>query len=153
MTFTFRSAIDAAGTKTFLKLIMDAAALRIQGMSPAALKAEKPIQDQDLHGSGTNGCLVHGCADSAHLDALRRAIADRADAPPDVLRAEDHQRTDWSSARRRPYYPVTFKEGIPEQTYIIQIMGEAEIARIVADGKALLAGLCAYRDVLCVPRH
>ena len=31
---------DAAGTKTYLKAIMDAAALRAQGMSPAALKGE-----------------------------------------------------------------------------------------------------------------
>src|SRR5260221_7289975 len=31
---------DAEGTKTFLKVIMDAATLRIQGMSPVALKAE-----------------------------------------------------------------------------------------------------------------
>src|SRR5215510_7157984 len=31
---------DAAGSKTYLKVIMDTAALRIQGLSPAALKAE-----------------------------------------------------------------------------------------------------------------
>jgi hypothetical protein len=31
---------DAAGSKTYLKVIMDAAALRIQGLNPAALKAE-----------------------------------------------------------------------------------------------------------------
>src|SRR5712664_4951017 len=31
---------DAEGSKSFLKVIMDAATLRIQGMSPVALKAE-----------------------------------------------------------------------------------------------------------------
>jgi hypothetical protein len=31
---------DAVGTKTYLKVIMDAATLRAQGMSPVALKAE-----------------------------------------------------------------------------------------------------------------
>jgi hypothetical protein len=31
---------DAVGTKTYLKVIMDAAALRAQGMGPAAVKAE-----------------------------------------------------------------------------------------------------------------
>ena len=42
----FRNAIyiplcyDAVGTKTYLRVIMDAAALRTQGMSPDALKAE-----------------------------------------------------------------------------------------------------------------
>jgi hypothetical protein len=34
---------DAEGTKTYLKVIMDVAALRIQGMSPVALKAEMKI--------------------------------------------------------------------------------------------------------------
>ena len=34
---------DAEGSKTFLKVIMDAATLRAQGMSPVALKAEIEI--------------------------------------------------------------------------------------------------------------
>ena len=50
-------------------------------------------------------------------------------------------------------YPFIFKEGIVEQSYIIQVLGEAETVRIVADGKTLLAELCAYRDVLCLPRQ
>jgi hypothetical protein len=47
-------------------------------------------------------------------------------------------------------YPFMFKEGIAEQSYIIQLMGQAETARIIADGKTLLDELCAYRDVLCL---
>ena len=41
---------DAAGTDTYLKVIMDTAALRGQGMNPAALKAEiaRPLQQQYL---------------------------------------------------------------------------------------------------------
>jgi hypothetical protein len=50
-------------------------------------------------------------------------------------------------------YPFVFTEGIAEQSYIIQMMGEAEIARIVVDGKTLLAELCAYRNVLCLPKQ
>lgn len=34
---------------------------------------------------------------------------------------------------------------------MIQLMGEAEKARIVADEKTLLDDLCAYREVLCLP--
>jgi hypothetical protein len=44
-----------------------------------------------------------------------------------------------------------FKEGIVEQSYIIQMLGEAERARIMTDEKPLLEELCQYRDVLCVP--
>jgi len=33
---------------------------------------------------------------------------------------------------------------------MIEVIGEAEKARIMADEKPLLDDLCAYRDVLCV---
>jgi hypothetical protein len=48
-------------------------------------------------------------------------------------------------------YPFIFKEGIAEQSYMIQLIGEAEKAKIMADEKALLDDLCAYRDFLCLP--
>jgi hypothetical protein len=31
-------------------------------------------------------------------------------------------------------------------------MGEAETAKILADEKTLIDDLCAYRDVLCLPK-
>ena len=34
---------------------------------------------------------------------------------------------------------------------MIQLIGEAEKAKIMADEKTLLEDLCAYRDVLCLP--
>jgi hypothetical protein len=48
-------------------------------------------------------------------------------------------------------YPFIFKEGIAEQSYMIQLIGEAEKAKILVDEKRLLDDLCAYRDVLCLP--
>jgi hypothetical protein len=48
-------------------------------------------------------------------------------------------------------YPFAFKEGIAEQSYIIQLIGEAEKAKIMGDEKTLLDDLCAYRDSLCLP--
>ncbi|MPZ09930.1 MAG: hypothetical protein GEU89_06910 [Kiloniellaceae bacterium] len=47
-------------------------------------------------------------------------------------------------------YPFIDKQGIAEQSYMIQLIGEAEKARILADEKVLLDELCAYRDVLCL---
>ena len=37
-----------------------------------------------------------------------------------------------------------------EQSYVIQMVGEAEKARILADEKALLHELCTYRGILCL---
>ena len=50
-------------------------------------------------------------------------------------------------------YPFIDKQGNAEQSYMIQLVGEAEKARILADEKSLLADLCAYRDVLCLPHN
>ena len=44
-------------------------------------------------------------------------------------------------------YPFIFKEGIAEQSYIIQLIGESEKTKILVNEKALLDDLCAYRDV------
>jgi hypothetical protein len=48
-------------------------------------------------------------------------------------------------------YPFIDKQGIAEQSYMIQLIGEAEKAKILTDEKTLLDDLCAYRDVLCLP--
>jgi len=37
------------------------------------------------------------------------------------------------------------------QTFMIQLIGEAEKARIMVEEKDLVAALCAYRDFLCLP--
>jgi hypothetical protein len=47
-------------------------------------------------------------------------------------------------------YPFIDKQGNAEQSYMIQLIGEAEKATILADEKALLDELCAYREVLCL---
>jgi hypothetical protein len=47
-------------------------------------------------------------------------------------------------------YPFIDRQGIAEQSYMIQLIGEAEKAKILADEKTLIDDLCAYRDVLCL---
>lgn len=46
--------------------------------------------------------------------------------------------------------PFIDRQGNAEQSYIIQLTGDAEKARILADEKPLIDALCAYRDVLCL---
>jgi hypothetical protein len=149
---------DAAGTKTYLKFIMDAAALRAQGMGPAALKAEiqKRFRDKTYKAPEKAGL-------SYMVGPLMRAIG-----PPDLkvhtmamphlmFYAPNVTNQDIGAAPdfKDPSslaYPFldehTASSG--EENYIIQLIGEAEKAKILAAEKPLLDQLCAYRDVLCL---
>jgi hypothetical protein len=46
-------------------------------------------------------------------------------------------------------FPFIFKEGLSEQSYMVQLLPETEKAQLLIDQKSLLDDLCAYRDVLC----
>ncbi|MBV5268608.1 MAG: hypothetical protein JZU55_00160, partial [Afipia sp.] len=46
--------------------------------------------------------------------------------------------------------PFIDRQGHDAQSYMIQLVGAAEKARILAEEAALIADLCAYRDVLCL---
>ena len=46
--------------------------------------------------------------------------------------------------------PFIDRQGNGEQSYMIQMIGETEKAKILADEKQLIDDLCAYRDVLCL---
>ena len=47
-------------------------------------------------------------------------------------------------------WPFIDRQGRAEQSYMIQLVGEAEAAKILADERPLLDELCAYRDLLCL---
>lgn len=149
---------DALGTKTYLKTIMDAAALRSQGMGISAIKAEieKRYRDKTYK-------VPHKAGVSYMVGPIMRAVG-----PPDMkvhTMAMPHLMfyapfvtnqdigalpdfNDPSSLR----YPFLDKhtEGGAEHSYIIQLLGEAETAKILSDQKPLVEALCAYRQVLCL---
>ena len=147
---------DAAGTKTYLKHIMDAAALRAQGMGPAALKAEieRRYRDKVYQVPERPGV-------SYMLGPLMRTIG-----PPDLqvrtmtmphlmfyapyLTNEDIGARPDLKVRSTLLYPFIDRQGSAEHSYMIQLIGAAEKAAILADEKALVDALCAYRDVLCL---
>jgi hypothetical protein len=150
---------DAAGTKTYLKVIMDAASLRAQGMNPAALKAEVEHRYQDktyrapkepglsymvapvMRTVGPPDMQVHTMS-MPHFMFYAPFITN-ADigAVPDL--------SDHSSL----LYPFIDKQGNAEQSYMIQLIGDAEKAKIATDEKALIDELCAYRNVLCLTQE
>jgi hypothetical protein len=147
---------DAVGTKTYLKVIMDAAALRAQGMSPAALKTEIVKRYRDK---------TYRVPEKAGLSYMVAPIM-RTVGPPDMnvhtmpmphvmfyapyITNEDIGAVPDLSVHSSLLYPFIDKQGNAEQSYVIQLIGQAEKAKILADEKALLDELCAFRDVLCL---
>ena len=148
---------DAAGSKTYLKVIMDAAALRIQGVSPTVLKAEieKRYQDKTYRVPDKPG-VSYMVAPVMRTWMLPDWHVHTMPMQHLMFYAPNLTDEDIGSGPSSfPQYPFVFKEGIAEQSYVIQIVGEAERARIMSDEKPLLDELCGYRDVLCLPnmRH
>jgi hypothetical protein len=149
---------DTAGTMTYLKTIMDAAALRAQGMGPAALKAEMEKRYRDK---------IYKAPEKAGLSYMVGPLM-RTVGPPDMkvrTMAMPHlmfyapgvsnadigavpDLKDHSSL----LYPFldqhTASNGV--ESYMIQLIGETEKAKILAAEKPLVDELCAYRDVLCL---
>jgi hypothetical protein len=147
---------DAAGTKTYLKVIMDAAALRAQGMSAAALKAEIEKRYRDK---------TYKVPEKPGLSYMVAPVM-RALGPPDMkihtmpmphlmfyapfITNEDIGAVPNLADHASLLNPFIDRQGIAEQSYMIQLIGESEKAKILADEKPLLDELCAYRDVLCL---
>lgn len=147
---------DAAGAETYLRYVRDAAALRAQGLTPAALKAEieKRYKDKTykvpdraglsymigplMRTIGPPDLKVHTMA-MPHL-MFYAPFVTNADigAAPDLANPSSLQ------------YPFIDRQGNGEQSYMIQMVGEAEKAKILVEEKELIDALCDYRDVLCL---
>ena len=148
---------DAEGTSTYVKVMLDAAALRARGTNAAALKTE--IERRYANGTyrapdkaglsymvapvfrtrGLPDMQVHTMA-MPHLMfyAPRVTNADIGAAPDFAHPASLHE-------------PFIDRQGNDAQSYMIQFVGAAEKAMIMADEKPLADALCAYRAILCLP--
>jgi hypothetical protein len=150
---------DAEGTKTYLKVIMDAAALRTRGMSPAALKTEI--------GNRWNN-KTYKVPEKAGMSYMLAPVF-RTVGPPDLkvhtnfmphmmFYAPNVTNEDIGAAPNLSDYasllnPFIDKQGIAEQSYMIHLTGNEDKAKIMADEASLLAALCAYRATLCVSQN
>ncbi|MBV8707018.1 MAG: hypothetical protein JO028_07500 [Acidobacteriaceae bacterium] len=144
---------DAEGSMTFLKVIMDAAALRIEGMSPVALKAEieNRYKNKTYKVPGKAG-LSYMVAPIMRTWMLPDWRVHTMPMPHLMFYAPNITNEDIGAIPNSGLlYPFIFKEGIAEQSYMIHVIGEAERAKLMTDEKALLNDLCAYSDFLCVP--
>jgi len=147
---------DAVGTSTYLQVIMDAAKLRAEGLDPAALKAKIQARYDDK---------TYRAPDKAGLSYMVGPVM-RTETPPDrkvhtmpmphlmfyapsVTNADIGALPDLAIPASLAF-PFIDRQGNAEQSYMIQMIGETEKAKILADEKELIDALCAYRDVLCL---
>jgi hypothetical protein len=145
---------DAEGARTFLNVLIDVAALRAAGASPIALKHEierryrtgryKPPVKAGLSymispvmRTWLPDSTVHTMSGPHVMFYAPNVTSKDIGAMPDSL----------------PRYPFALQEGIPEQSYLVQMLGEMERSRVLTDEKELLDAVCSYRAVLCLPRR
>jgi hypothetical protein len=147
---------DAAGTKTYLRVIMDAAALRAQGMDAAALKAEidkrwknKTYQVPEKDGLSYMIAPVMRTQGPPDMKVHTMSMPHIMYYAPGITNEDIGARPNLSD-HDSLLYPLIDKQGIPEQSYMVQLMGDFEKAKILAQGKPLLDALCAYSEALCV---
>lgn len=147
---------DGVGTRAHLRVIMDTATLRAQGMSPVALNAEIEKRYQNK---------TYKAPDKPGLSYMVAPVF-RALGPPDLkvytmsmphlmfyapgITNEDIGAAPNLSDPSSLLYPFIDRQGNAEQSYMIELVGETEKARILADEKDLLRDLCAHLDVLCL---
>lgn len=150
---------DANGVDHHLKVIRDAAQLRASGMTAVALKKE--IEKRYKKG-------IYRAPQKAGLSYMVGPVM-RAKGPPDMqvhtmamphlmfyspnIHNEDIGAKPNFQNPESLSMPFVDMQGVPEQSYMIQLIGETERARILANEKELIAALCAYRDVLCLKEH
>ena len=147
---------DAAGASTYLKVIMDAAALRIRGLSPTALKSEV----ERRYKSGT-----YKPPEKSGLSYMISPVM-RTVGPPDMkvrtmamphfmFYAANVSNQDIGARPRLDdmsslQYPFIDRQGNGEQSYMIQLVGEAEKAKIMSTEKPLEDALCKFAHALCL---
>lgn len=147
---------DAAGTKTYLKVIMDTARFRAQGMSPAVLKR---------HVENRYKNKTYQVPNKAGLSYMVAPVM-RTVGPPDMkvhtmsmphvmiyaphITNENIGAAPNLSVPSSLMYPFIDKQGNAEQSYMIQMIGETEKDKILADENSLVTALCSYRALLCL---
>ena len=148
---------DAAGTRTYLRVIMDAAELRADGLGGEALKAE--IAGRWVDGTYT---VPEKTGVSYMVAPVFRTVgppdmAIRTMAMPHVMiYAPGVTNADIGAKPNLAdhvslKFPFIDRQGNAEQSYVIQMLGAAERAAILVDQKQLVDDLCAYRALLCLP--
>jgi hypothetical protein len=150
---------DAAGARTYLRVKIDAAKFRAAGLGAADLK--KKIEHRyavKFYRAPSRPGL------SYMLSPVMRTVG-----PPDLqvrtmtmphvmFYAPGLSNGDIGASPRLDDFsslaiPFVDRQGNAEQSYIIQLYGTAEVAKILQQEKSLVDDLCGYRPILCLNAH
>jgi hypothetical protein len=145
---------DAVGSATYLKVLMDAEALRIRGMTAPALKAEIERRYETKRYRPPAKAGVSYMLSPVMRTHLPDQTVRTMSVPHVMFYAPDVTDKDIGAlpnlSRGNPFI---VREGVSAQSFMLQSVGKAEAAAIAASESALINELCAYRDVLCVAEH
>jgi hypothetical protein len=148
---------DAEGTRTYLRVIMDAAALRAQGSTPEALFATITARIEDgtyptPARSGVSYMMapVQRTVGPPELKVVTIPLPHLMFYAPHLKNADIGAAPDLADPSTL-LSPFIDRQGHDAHSYMIQLLGAAEKAKLLADEAPLLGELCAYRDVLCLP--
>ena len=137
---------------------MRAAALRARGMDPEGLKAEierryrrKVYRAPERPGVSYMTAPVFRTVGPPDLKVHTLAMPHLMFYAPFVTNEDIAAAPDLADPSSL-LYPFIDKQGIGEQSVMMQMVGDAEKAGILAREQALIADLCAYRAILCLPR-
>jgi hypothetical protein len=147
---------DAVGARTYLKVIMDTAALRASGIDAGALKTrvEQRYADGIYRAPGRAGVSymvapVMRTGGPPDMKIHTMAMPHLMYYAPGIGNADIGAKPDLADPATL-IYPLIDRQGNDEQSYMVQLLGETEKAKILADERELLHALCAHRDVLCL---
>lgn len=150
---------DAAGTATYLQMIMDTAAMRAKGMSAAAVKAEverrwasKTYRVPAKHGLSYMVAPLMRTVGPPDMKVNTLAMPHLMFYAPFATNADIAARPDFAD-HASLLWPFVDRQGNDEHTYFIVMVGAAERQQILRDEKPLLDALCAYREILCLKNH
>jgi hypothetical protein len=139
---------DAEGSKTLLQDYLRAAELRARGMNP------RNVHEEVTRKFGTPASPNPSRVGVAYMIApvmrgfVRSGVA-TMNMPHYMLYAPNVKDTDIGGSGFSKQYPFMLSMNPGRDDYIILLVGEAEKAKIIEDGKDLLADLCSYRNYLC----
>lgn len=147
---------DAVGARTYLKVIVDTAALRASGTGADALKAQVQARFADgtyrapeKTGVSYMVAPVMRTLGPPDMEIHTMAMPHLMYYAPGIGNADIGAKPDLADPATL-IYPLIDRQGNDEQSYIVQLLGETEKAKILADEQELLHELCAHDDVLCL---
>lgn len=148
---------DAEGSETLLKVIMDAAMLRAQGLGAKELYdtiskrfSDGTYQTPRIGGMSYMVAPLQRTIGPPDMEVVTLSMPHYMPYAPGVTNADIGAAPDLHDPSSL-FHPFVDRQGIDEQSYLIHMVGHRERAAIIAQEHVLLQDLCTYREVLCDP--